>query len=247
MKEIRLCIVLLVVVMISSVSTTANLVDRILLHINNIKGNILDRSFCTELHSGGDKYACRIRNSEKYGFLFCKKHTGHAKCQDIIGKEMEGFYELTKKSIKTVSYYPHVVTGVLCPDSGSKDCFGILEEWVDNAKGEAFHLRVYIDKNKVKEKTKEIIQRTKKEGLSTTRGDLEKIYGYIHNDGVNFRCICDLQGFYLLDGGFLVGDTEGIKENLPVDGACDEGDPTTREFLEALAYMINQIKLVEPK
>jgi hypothetical protein len=249
MKEIRLCIVLLVVVMISSVPTTANLVDQTVLHINNIKGNIRQYQFCTELHSGGDKYACRIKGSEKYGFLFCKEYD-NGKCKDIINREMQGFIKLQANQVKTVPFYPNVITDVVCPDSKLKDtrCSGLLEEWVDNGIGKAFHLRVHIDNHEVEKKTSKMIQRTTKQGLSTTREDLEKIYGYMANqqpfNGNGFRCICDLQGFYLLDGGFLVSDTEGIKENLPIDGACDEDDPTTREFLQALEYMINKIKLV---
>jgi hypothetical protein len=256
MKEIKLCIVLLVVVMISIVptTTTTTTVFDVIDAISTIKGNILRRQshqydFCTELHSGGDKYACRIRNFEQYGFLFCKEYNnGHDTCTDIINREIHGFLQLRKEQVRIVPFYPHAITDVVCPDSeyeGDTRCSGFLEEWVDN--GEAFHLRVYIDDHEVEKQTSKIIQRTKKEGLSTTREDLEKIYSYMANDGVNFRCICDLQGFYLLDGGFLVGDTEGIKENLGIGGACDKGEPTIREFLQSLEYIINKIKSAEPK
>jgi hypothetical protein len=243
MKEIKLCIVLLVVVI--SWCRGEDVLDA----INNIKGNVLQYEFCTELHSGGDKHACRIRNFEKYGFLFCKEYdNGHDTCTDIINREMQGYIQLQANQVKTVPFFPRVITDVVCPDSklkGDTRCSGLLEEWVDN--GEAFHLRVYIDDHEVEKQTSKIIQLTTKTGLSTTREDLEKIYLYMGNDGVHFRCICDLQGFYLLDGGFLVGDTEGIKENLGIGDACDKGDPTIREFLQALEYMINKIKSTEPK
>lgn len=257
MKAIKLCIVLLVVVMISIVPTTTTTttpttttVFDVIDAISTIKGNIQDlQQICTELHKGGDKYACRIRNFENYGFLFCKEYdNGQDTCTDIIKREMYGFIQLHKERVRIVPFYPHVITDVVCPDSKrtvDTRCSGFLEEWVGN--GKAFHLRVYIDDHEVEKQTSKMIQRTTK-GLSTTREDLEKIYRYMLNEqpfnGNRFRCICDLQGFYLLDGGFLVGDTEGIKENLGIGGACDKGDPTTREFLEALGYMINKIKSV---
>jgi hypothetical protein len=43
----------------------------------------------------------------------------------------------------------------------------------------------------------------------------------------NYKQICDHQGFFLKDGGFIVADTPDINENIAKDGICWDGEPTT--------------------
>ena len=67
-------------------------------------------------------------------------------------------------------------------------------------------------------------------------------------DGTKYRQICDLQGFFLLNGGFLVIDVHDIRQNLgPLDKcwedpAADYPEPTTQEVLTALEDMISAFK-----
>ena len=60
----------------------------------------------------------------------------------------------------------------------------------------------------------------------------------------HYRCICDLQGFFIFGGGFLVSDTEGIElvhrhKRCTYDG--DNG-PTAAQLLVAVRMMIFRIE-----
>ena len=54
-----------------------------------------------------------------------------------------------------------------------------------------------------------------------------------------YRQICDLQGFFLAAGGFLVADVPDVLEETTIDGKCYEGEPTTEKVLNALDQMIS--------
>ena len=54
-----------------------------------------------------------------------------------------------------------------------------------------------------------------------------------------YRQICDLQGFFLIKGGFLVADVPAI-ENVSISDPCWPGEPTTKKVLDALNEMISE-------
>ena len=54
-----------------------------------------------------------------------------------------------------------------------------------------------------------------------------------------YRQICDLQGFFLATGGFLVADVPDVLEETTIDGECYDGEPTTKEVLDSLDEMIS--------
>lgn len=65
--------------------------------------------------------------------------------------------------------------------------------------------------------------------------------------GNTIYLICDLQGFFLFAGGFLVNDPDGIKENATVQQTCNDprGEPTTKQVLDGLALLIQDLPLRE--
>ena len=86
-------------------------------------------------------------------------------------------------------------------------------------------------------------QITKPSGLTTTIADLTKIVAFMQPavQNGNYNQICDLQGFFLKDGGFLVADTPQIQKDITLDTFCWEGVNTTAEVLTGLNRMITEL------
>jgi hypothetical protein len=86
-------------------------------------------------------------------------------------------------------------------------------------------------------------QITKPHGLPTTIADLTKIVAFMQPalENGNYKQICDLQGFFLKNGGFLVSDTPDIIQNIAKDGICSNGEPTTEKVLTVLNRMITEL------
>lgn len=59
---------------------------------------------------------------------------------------------------------------------------------------------------------------------------------------IMYKQICDLQGFFLKKGGFLVADTPEIKENMGLNDKCFDGEPTTERVLNGLEEIINGLR-----
>ena len=57
--------------------------------------------------------------------------------------------------------------------------------------------------------------------------------------------ICDLQGFFIVDGGFLVGDTPEITSEIKITDVCCDDDPTTEEELTAWIPWLKLLRLVQ--
>jgi hypothetical protein len=217
--------------------------------VKGIKGGIFP--LCEVLKSGGDKYACRLKQFPEIGFLFCKKAIiGNDKCEALLTTEVQGLKYLRTKQIKTVNFQPDLIPGVMCPDSSPDKgtCSGFFEKWVDKNVGRFFHVSVYADDNTLDEEMTEIIQKSNKDSnaLQETINDLERINQFMTN-GIaekadHYRCICDLQGFFIFEGGFLVSDTaEGIML-VHKHKSCPYGGPTAAKLLFAVRMMIIRIK-----
>ena len=121
-------------------------------------------------------------------------------------------------------------------------CSGFFEKWVDKNGGSFFHVRVYIDDKTLGKELNEIIKKSSKQGLNEKVNDLKQIERFMTEQipigkPDHYRCICDLQGFFIFDGGFLVSDTEGI-ELLHRHQSCTYGGPTAATFLAAVRMMI---------
>ena len=81
---------------------------------------------------------------------------------------------------------------------------------------------------------------TTSQKLTTTIADLKKIVAFMEPTltGGTYKQICDLQGFFLISGGFLVADTPVIEENIGINDTCYDNEPTTRQVLDGLNEII---------
>ena len=65
-----------------------------------------------------------------------------------------------------------------------------------------------------------------------------------------YHLICDLQGFFLFDGGFRVIDPEDVKDEMGFDETCGyevDREPTTEESISGLEYLIVNLPKRDPK
>ena len=195
---------------------------------------------CIAQPSGGDKVACRLRGAPRVTFLVCKTSTLEGNpCKDVIKDEI-GFLDRVKSGgVRTVLVNPPQIDGVTCANNpADQTCSGFLEEWVGLDIGQFKHIRDRIDAKTIPALIQEVKAFTPKAFLKTTADNLKAIKTYMEAPPTKYRQICDLQGFFLNQGGFLVNDVPYILENASLTGECWDGEPTTQEVLTALDTMI---------
>ena len=211
--------------------------------IDQAKPNIDYNTFCTEMNSGEDKIACRIKDVPTVGFLVCKEpELGIKNCSRVIEEEATNIEKVRNEGgINTVTISLPRIDGVKCGNDSSINCSGFLEKWLTKDEAKFEQVRDHILNNTIKKLIADVKSFTSQAGLSTTAADLSKIKTYMNlNPTMNkYRQICDLQGFFLAAGGFLVADVPDVIEETTIDGECYEGEPTTKEVLDALDQMIS--------
>lgn len=211
--------------------------------IDQAKPNIDYNTFCAEMNSGEDKIACRIKDVPTVGFLVCKEpKLGEKNCSTVINEEVTNIEKVQKEgAIKTVTISPLPIDGVKCGNDSSIECSGFLEKWLAKDEAKFEQVRDHISYNTIERLIADVKNFTSQAGLSTTAADLSKIKTYMKvNTTMNeYRQICDLQGFFLATGGFLVADVPDVLEETTIDGKCYDGEPTTKEVLDALDRMIS--------
>ena len=214
--------------------------------IDKVKPNISYDTFCeTPIPTGEDKIACRIKAVPSVGFLVCKKPEYDDKtCEQIIGEEIQSILEVRKGNVKTVKVSPPLISQVKCGKDKSLHCSGFLEEWVDSERGQFRQVRNHISDGTVEDLIGKVKTFTKS-GLSKTAEDLTNIMKYMKKNPSEdeYRQICDLQGFFLATGGFLVGDIPSVNNNITLNGTCWDGEPTTKEVIVALDDMIKAFNI----
>lgn len=215
--------------------------------INEAKPNINYDTFCREKKSGEDKVACRIKDVPTIGFLVCKTPiVEEVICSKVIKTEVENIKTVSSANITTVTISTHRIDGVKCGEDQSLNCSGFLEEWITNETGRFEQVRDHIDGNTVANLINDVKSFTTTTGLSTTAADLKKIKNYmmVDPDKNKYRQICDLQGFFLVKGGFLVADVPAI-QNISISDPCWSDEPTTKNVLDALNEMISEFSLAQ--
>ena len=215
--------------------------------INEAKPNINYDTFCREKKSGEDKVACRIKDVPTIGFLVCKTPVvEEVICSKVIKTEVENIKTVSSANITTVTISTHRIDGVKCGEDQSLNCSGFLEEWITNETGRFEQVRDHIDGNTVANLINDVKSFTTTTGLSTRAADLKKIKNYmmVDPDKNKYRQICDLQGFFLVKGGFLVADVPAI-ENISISDPCWSDEPTTKNVLDALNEMISEFSLAQ--
>jgi len=211
--------------------------------IDQAKPNIDYNTFCAEMNSGEDKIACRVKDVPTVGFLVCKEpELGEKNCSTVINEEVTNIEKVKKEGgIRTVTISLPPIDGVKCGKDSSIECSGFLEKWLAKDEATFKQVRDHISNNTVEQLIADVENFTSKAGLTTTAADLSKIKAYmtVNPTKNEYRQICDLQGFFLAKGGFLVADVPDVLEETTIDGKCYDGEPTTKEVLDALDQMIS--------
>ena len=236
--------------------------------INQMKPNIDYSTFCSERPTTGhDKVPCRIKDVPTVGFMVCRtpvlgEGDDVEPCRAAIVTEVTNIGRVRNEGgVKTVEVVPEPIDNVPCADDQTqKTCSGFLEEWVDAKDGQFVQVRNSIVEGPLA--IGQLIAAVKtitKAGLLITAADLEVIRNYmmLKPDKNEYRQICDLQGFFLVNGGFLLADIPYIRdgknegrEGIGKNERCwDEPDkegklePTTEQVLISLNEMITKFRL----
>ncbi|XP_046860888.1 uncharacterized protein LOC124454124, partial [Xenia sp. Carnegie-2017] len=197
--------------------------------------------------SGSNKLACRIGKVPSVAFLVCKRpfYKDNTSCKEVIESELKNILELQRKyHLKTVDVHNKTFENVSCGTASNNTCSGFLECWIDKTLGEFKKPRNHILYGTIKKLVQEVKKITTPQGLNITINDIEKILAFMKPTTGNtmYKQICDLQGFFLKKGGFLVADTPEIKENMGLNDQCFDGEPTTERVLNGLEEIINGLR-----
>ena len=213
--------------------------------INEEKRKMNYDQFCLgRLDSGVAKSACRIAKMPSVVFLFCNKYGAYCKTQ-IVDPEIKNLRKLYDNGVRTVKFDEDAITDVKCAESRDLNCAGFLEGWIDKNVGQHYRLDGYFKGGSLKgliKKVRELI--TTPDGRKKTADDLKKILEYMVAPQRKYHLICDLQGFFLSAGGFLVNDPEDIKENVNLHQKCEIDtvrEPTTKQVLDGLKLLIQNL------
>ena len=215
--------------------------------INSLKPNINYGQFCLgRLISGQSKSACRIAQVPSVVFLFCNWDDGYCKGQ-IVDPEIKNLQKLNESSVRTVKFDKEIIMGVKCAETPELTCDGFLEGWIDENVGWFHRLDTNFKDGTVKTLIIQVREKiTTPEGRKKTANDLKKILEFMDAPPGKYHLICDLQGFFLYAGGFLVNDPGDIKENVTLPQKCENDpqvEPTTKNVLDGLALLIQDLPL----
>ena len=214
--------------------------------INSLKPNIsYDQFCCGRLISGQSKSACHIAKVPSVVFLFCNEANGGI-CKCEIDQEIKNLTTLNERGVSTVKFDKEVIIGVKCAKTLELTCDGFLERWVGVNVGWFHRLDTDFKFDTVKTLIVDVREKIPTlEGRKKTANDLNKIKEYMVAPQGQYHLICDLQGFFLYAGGFLVNDPRDIKENVGLQEKCEIdplGEPTTEQVLRGLVQLIQGIR-----
>jgi hypothetical protein len=211
--------------------------------IEKIEPNINYTSFCSERPSGADKVACRIKSVPSVGFLVCKESTiDQESCEDIVDIELANLAKVKKQRLSVIKFDPPKLGPVQCAEEKSKDCYGYLVGWVSGAN--FANIDHAISNHEIALLADEIVKfTTPSKNLAATRRDINAIANFMTANG-KFSRICDLQGFYLRKGGFLISDVPQIFVGESTKPVC--GDPSYPSYDDELAGIESLANLLKP-
>lgn len=175
--------------------------------------------------------------------LFCKKDDRI--CKVIVDREIKNLQKLNEGGVRTVVFDKEMIMGVKCADTPELTCAGFLEGWIDESVGWFRRLDTYFFVNNVKTLIEDVRKKiTTPEGRKKTANDLQRIREFMVAPHEKYHLICDLQGFFLFAGGFLVNDPDDIMKNKTPRQKCGNNphaEPTTEQVLVGLALLIRDL------
>lgn len=212
--------------------------------INNLKPNLNYAQICEgRLLAGQMKSVCHLKQVPSVAFLFCHYPLD---CEFYIKKEVADIQKLIAGGVRTVEIDNQLIKGVKCGKTVDLTCTGFLERWVGG--GWLVRLDTLFFNGPVA--VNNYIQNTIRKNILTSQGlkavanDLMKIKVYMLAGKHNL--ICDLQGFFLTAGGFLVSDPGDIETQKGLEQSCPAYSPgtklpTTKQVLDGLDLLIQDL------
>ena len=171
------------------------------------------------------KSVCGLKQEPSVAFLFCRYQD---LCKENIQMEVYNIQKLNAGGVRTVEIDSQLIEEVRCGTEVSLKCTGFLEGWVGGGwlqrLDTLFLYGPVAVNNFIKNKIRKNILTS--QGLKATANDLRKIKVFMLAGKHNL--ICDLQGFFLTAGGFLVSDPEGIEKVDNPKESCPAHDPGTK-------------------
>lgn len=212
--------------------------------IDSLKPNLNYAQICEgKLMAGQMKSVCHLKQVPSVAFLFCHFQD---LCELNIQMEIDNIQKLIAGGVRTVEIDNQLIKGVKCGKTVDLTCTGFLEGWVGG--GWLVRLDTLFFNGPVA--VNNFIQNTIRkniltsQGLKATANDLMKIKVYMLAGKHNL--ICDLQGFFLTAGGFLVSDPGDIKTQMGLEQSCPAYSPgtnlpTTKQVLDGLDLFIQDL------
>ncbi|XP_078368282.1 uncharacterized protein LOC144652130 [Oculina patagonica] len=243
MKQYKICVFLFTLISLNNAAVVGPNFGHARQLITQTSRPINYDQFCSKKLARGDKIACLIKDEPTVGLLVCKAATlGGESCEDAINDEIQVLRNISD-DVKTVAIDTVPISGLNCGVNPAQVCSGFLEEWVHD--GPFMHVRDAITQKRIPALIGEV-NRFTATGREETVGDLESIKMYMEGKAPNYRQICDLQGFFLKNGGFKVTDVPCTAENIGLDDRCwddsKEHEPTTQEVLDTLDLLISGLQ-----
>ncbi|PWC17025.1 hypothetical protein DDT52_17220 [Brenneria roseae subsp. roseae] len=211
--------------------------------INKIKPDISYGSFCSSTPSGEDKMACQLKSIPTIGLLVCQKadYSEDKSCEALITEEITNLSNVKKAGLATVDFRTDILTPLNCAREKSKECAGYLVSWVNQS--EFVNIDDEINAGHIPELASSIRSfSTSSASLAKTRADLKKIADFMTPDAGKFSRICDLQGFYLRGGGFLINDVPDLKIKETTAPGCWDDMPSWRQALDGINQLVGLLK-----
>jgi hypothetical protein len=238
----RLYHYLFFVLLLCTGSSYADDFSQAIAKIDSIKPNIVYSSFCKSMPGGEDKIACQIKSIPTIALLVCKASTyGNKTCKDIISEEIENLAAVKKSGLKTVDFKTNIIEPLKCANEKSNECAGYLARWVSNA--QFTNIDDSIEAGQISELATEIRSYTATErNLATTRSDIKKIAQFMAPESGKYSRICDLQGFYLHGGGFLINDVPTLEIKQSTKPDCWAEMPSYNNALKGINDLVDGLK-----
>jgi hypothetical protein len=204
--------------------------------------NIVYSQFCSEAPTGADKAACRISKIPSVAFLVCQKHElDGAACKTVIATEIKNLTSVSRAGMATVTFKTDILGEVACFAERSTECYGYLAGWVSD--GRFVNLDDAINAGKILDVADSIEKYTKPGGAVATARKIQAIIEFMKASRGKFSRVCDLQGFYLQPGGFVINDVPELIVNSSSKPVCGEtGSPSYDQVLEGLETLVDHLK-----
>lgn len=200
------------------------------------------KQFCSEAPTGDDKAACRIQKVPTIGFLVCQQHEldGTA-CKTVIDSEIKNLTAAGKAGLATVTFRPAILGPVACYSEQSNECYGYLTAWVSN--GKFVNLDDAFEAGNALGVADDVEKYTKASGLKETIKNLQAVAQFMQAGRGKYSRVCDLQGFFLQAGGFVINDIPQIMQSKGTKPVCDgAGMPSYDKTLAGLESLVAALK-----